>query len=174
MPVQRDRQRPRARADDFSGVPIRHLPENGACTGQVFARLGVAREKFARLKQYLAYVTADAAVPVFLHRDAPHLQQMQLAIASFCKFNIQRRAAIAQAFQLARQLQQLRHARRINVISHIIAMHQNRFIDHAAAGDGIGLASFVIVIQHIIRRAAVQLVRHNYATQSHIRHHRHH
>ena len=53
-------------------------------------------------------------------------------------------------------------------------MYQNCFIDHTAAGDSVGLAGFIIVIQHVIRRASVQLVRHNYAAQSHVRHHRHH
>ena len=155
-------------ADDLGGVPIGHLAEDRAVAGDGGLGLIVLRAELLGLIQRLAHVTGVAAIPVFLNGDPPNLQQMQPPVARLGELNIQRRAALAQTFQLAREVEQLRHARRINMTAGKIAMHHHRLVYACAAGDRVGLAAFVIVIEHVIRRAGIKLMRHDHAAQRHL------
>ena len=165
MLVKRQRQRPWRIADHLGRVPVRHLSEDGAPADQS----GAGRHAFVDGGADGVDGSVDRRVgddpPAPPRREGTHLEDGDLAVGGGAELDIQVLGA-GDALDLDDGADQGRHARRLERLG-------PRAVDEdglalAAAGDGVRAAGEVVVVDHVVRTAGIQVAGQHDARQHRI------
>lgn len=150
-------QRPRQNADHFRRVPVRHDAEDGALPEKPGTRPRARGHKIGHTADTRG---GNGVGPLGSRTDGAHLQKVEDIVPVEAELDVQRVRA-AQGLQAARQGHEGREAGRIKVLLSGFPVDIDGLAHMGAAGHGVGLAGFVIVIDDIPGRAVGESAGHD-------------
>ena len=168
VPVKRQRQGPGRGSDHFRRVPVGHLAEDGCVSGQAFFRDHAPGDVGANAVDGLIQDRGWNFMPSFARRQRTDLEDVDFVLAVDAELDVQFPAA-GDVLDLDHGIDQAAEAWRPHGVEARTVNEDG--LAFGAAGDGVGAAADVVVIDHEVRAAGVQVAGQHDARYDHVSDH---